>query len=194
MRYFLGIEVAYSRQGIVLSQHKYGLDLLEETAKMLSKLEATPVNNYVKLESREKSAHVSKEAFQRLVRKLIYLNYTRPNIAYVVNLLSQFMNDPKEIHQQTTCQVLAYLKGIMGQGILLSKEGSVSLEMDFDTDFLGSFTDRRSTSGYYALIGGSLVTWCSKKYKVVTLLSADVEYRVMVHGVKEAIWIQGVLE
>ena len=159
MVYFLGIEVAYSRQGIVLSQHKYVLDLLKETEKILSQLEATRVNYYVKLDSKEKSAHVSKEAFQRLVRKLIYLNYTRPDIAYVINLLSQFVNDPKEIHQQTIYQVLAYLKGTMRQGILLSKEGSVSLEMDSDAEFLGSFTNRRSTSGYCAFIRGSLVTW-----------------------------------
>ena len=121
LRYFLGIEVAYSQHGIVLSQHKYVLDLLKETVKILPKPVVTPVNCYVRLDSGEKSAPVNKEAFQRLVGKLIYLNHTRPNIAYAINLLSQFMKDPREIHQQAACPVLA-IKGTTGQGILLSKE------------------------------------------------------------------------
>ena len=141
LRYFLGIEVAYSQQGIALSQHKYILDLLKETGKVLSKPVATPVDCYVKLDSGEKSAPVNREAFQRLVGKLIYLNHTRPNIAYAVNSLSQFMNDPREIHLQAAYRVLAYLKGMIGQGILMSKEGSVTLEMYSDADFVGSVTD-----------------------------------------------------
>ena len=76
LRYFLGIEVAYSQQGIVLSQHKYTLDLLKETRKILSKPAAILVNFNIKLDSREKSALVNREAFQRLVGKLVYLNHT----------------------------------------------------------------------------------------------------------------------
>ena len=59
---------------------------------------ATPVDCYVRLERGEKSTPVNKDAFQRFVAKLIYLNHTRPAIAYAVNLLSQFMNDLREIH------------------------------------------------------------------------------------------------
>ena len=97
------------------------------------------------------------------------------------------MNDPREIHQQAAYRVLANLKGTIGQGILLSKEGNVSLEMYSDTDFARSVTDSRSTTGYCAFISGSLVTWRSKKQKVVSLSSAEAEYRAMVHGVKEVI-------
>ena len=110
------------------------------------------------------------------------------------SLLSEFISDPREILQQATHRVLAYLKGTIGQGILLSKEGSVTLEMYSDADFAGSVINCRSTTGYCAFIGGSLVIWRSKKQKVVSLSSAEAEYRAMVHGVKEAIWIQGILE
>ena len=34
LKYFLGIEVAQSRSGIVISQRKYALDILEETEMM----------------------------------------------------------------------------------------------------------------------------------------------------------------
>ena len=76
LKYFLGIEVAYSQHGIVLSQHKYVLDLLKKTGKILSKPVVTPGDCYVRLDSGEKSAPVNEEAFQRLVGKLTYLNHT----------------------------------------------------------------------------------------------------------------------
>ena len=54
------------------------------------------MNYYVKLESGKKSASMNREAFQRLVGKLFYLNH----IAYVLKSLSEFMNDPREIHSK----------------------------------------------------------------------------------------------
>ena len=80
---------------------------------------ATQVNCYATLDNGEKSAPVSKEAFQKLVGKLIYLNHTRLDIAYAVNLLSKFMNDLREIHQQAAYREQAYFKGTIGQRVLL---------------------------------------------------------------------------
>ena len=96
LTYFLGIEVAYSTSGIVLSQHKYILDLLKDMGKLDCRPAVTPVDVNVKLkaEQREKDALVNKTSFQRLIRRLLYLNHSRCNIAFAVNSLSQFMNDP----------------------------------------------------------------------------------------------------
>ncbi|BBG95255.1 hypothetical protein Prudu_003742 [Prunus dulcis] len=50
--------------------------------------------------------------------------------------------------------------------------------------------------GYFASefdmkdLGGNLVTWKSKKLKVVYLLSPDIEYRAMVKGVCEVLWLK----
>ena len=70
----------------------------------------------------------------------------------------------------------------------------MTLEIYSDADFAGLVTDSRSTTGYCTFIGGSLITWRSKKQKVVSLSSAEAKYKAMVHGVKEAIWIHGILE
>jgi len=41
-----------------------------------------------------------------------------------------------------------------------------------------------------ALVGGNLVTWRSKKQKVVALSSAEVEFRGIVKGITEVLWIK----
>ena len=100
LTYFLGIEVANSTSWIVRSQHKYILDLLKDMGKLDCCPAVTPVDVNVKLkaEQHEEDASVNKISFQRLIGRLLYLNHTRPNIAFAVNSLSQFMNDPRESH------------------------------------------------------------------------------------------------
>ncbi|KAM0001536.1 putative RNA-directed DNA polymerase [Helianthus debilis subsp. tardiflorus] len=57
-----------------------------------------------------------------------------------------------------------------------------------DRDWAGDKGDRRSTSGYFTLVGGNLVTWRSKKQKVVALSSAEAEFRGIARGLTEVLW------
>ncbi|RDX96694.1 hypothetical protein CR513_20602, partial [Mucuna pruriens] len=114
----------------------------------------------------EESPIIEKSQYQRLVEKLIYLSHTRPDIAYVVSVVSQFMHDPKERHLQAS----------PGKGLLFRKEGTLSMEIYTDADYAGSVVDRRSTSGYCMFLGGNLVTWRSKKQNVVARSSAKAEF------------------
>ena len=50
--------------------------------------------------------------------------------------------------------------------------------------------DRRSTSGYFTFVGGNLVTWKSKKQKVVALSSAEAEFRCIKNGLMEVLWLK----
>ncbi|KAK2965861.1 hypothetical protein RJ640_027148 [Escallonia rubra] len=94
LKYFLGIEVARSTQGIFLSQRKYVLDLLAETWMLECKPADTPIVQYHGLREHQGQIPTNKERYQRLVGKLIYLSHTRPDIAFVVSLVSQFMHNP----------------------------------------------------------------------------------------------------
>ncbi|XP_021822912.1 uncharacterized protein LOC110764292 [Prunus avium] len=89
-----------------------------------------------------------KERYQRLVGKLIYLAHTRPDIAYAVNIVSQFMHSPSVDHMGAVTRILRYLKVTPGKGLIFSKYGHTNVEGYTDADWAGSATDRRSTSGW----------------------------------------------
>jgi len=80
LKYFLSIEMAYSNQGIFIGQQIYVLDLLKEIGKLGCKLASTLMNLNKKLGDAEEEPAFDK-MFQKLVRKLIYLAHTRPDIS-----------------------------------------------------------------------------------------------------------------
>ena len=86
MRYFLGMEVARSRKGISISQSKYVLYLLTETDMLGCKPSDTPIK--AKKRTKSDGKLVDKERYQRLVGRLIYLSHTRPDIAFIVSMVS----------------------------------------------------------------------------------------------------------
>ena len=108
LKFFLGIEVARSKQGIILSQRKYILDLLAEVGMLGCKPVETPVAVNEKLGEFEDQVPTNKERYQRLVGKLIYLSHTRPDIAYAVSLVSQFMHNPSEDHMDAVMRIIKY--------------------------------------------------------------------------------------
>jgi len=128
-----------------------------------------------------------------LVWKLIYLSHTRPDITYAVNVVSQFMHDPRKPHMDDVERILRYLKSTPGKEILFSKHGLLWVEGYRDADWAGSADDRRSTSGYFTFVRGNLVTWRSKKQPVVARSSAEAEFRGMALGMCELLWVKSVL-
>ena len=88
MKYFLGMEVARSKQGILISQRKYTLDLLKDTGMLGCKPRHTPLERNWKYLLKDNDPPVDKERYQRLVGRMIYLSLTCPNIAYAVSIVS----------------------------------------------------------------------------------------------------------
>ena len=78
---------------------------------------------------------------------LIYLVVTRPNLAYSVHVLSQFMHEPRQGHWDVILRVVKYLKKYLGQGILLSSNTDLSLKGWCDSDWAACPLTRRSLSG-----------------------------------------------
>ena len=98
------------------------------------KLIGTPIDANHKLGMNIENKAVNKENYQKLVGKLIYLSQTRPNIAFVVGVVSQFMHNPNEDHMNAIFRILKYLKGTLGRGLLFSKNDMLEIEAYTDAD------------------------------------------------------------
>ena len=143
------------------------LDLLFENEKLGVKLCSSPMVLGIHL-TREGETFEDLERYRKLVGKLNYLIVTRPDIIHSVSVVSQYMSAPTVDHWPAVEQILCYLKGALGRGILYSNHGHNRLECFFDVDWAGSKEDRRSSSGYCVFVGRNLVSWKSKKQSFVS--------------------------
>lgn len=98
VRYFLGLEIDRSDAGFFLSQKKYLIDLLKEYDLLKCKPLQLPMDIHLKLTPDKGDPLPDPTSYQRLIGKLIYLTITRPDIAFSVQLLSQYMHIPTSVH------------------------------------------------------------------------------------------------
>lgn len=131
--------------------------------------------------------------YRQLVGKLLYLTFTRPDISYAVQTLSQFMDKPGRKHYMAASKVLKYLKAAPGQGILMKAESDLKISAYCDNDWAGCLDTRKFITGYCVFIGNSLVSWKCKKQQVVARSSTEAEYRSMATTCCEIIRIKGLL-
>ncbi|XP_070667379.1 uncharacterized mitochondrial protein AtMg00810-like [Malus domestica] len=190
LKYFLGIEVSRSSSGIFLSQRKYIIHLLHKTGMSACQPIATPLEEGLKLSVDPNQVPVDKGRYQRLVGRLMYLAHIRPDLAYALSVVSQYMHNPGEQHMNVVMRILRYLKGSPGKGILFKRNNHLRVEGYTDADWTDSIDDRRSTSGYFTFVGVNLVTWRSKKQNVVARSSSEAEYKGMALGICEIMWLK----
>ncbi|XP_035542712.1 uncharacterized mitochondrial protein AtMg00810-like [Juglans regia] len=158
LRYFLGIEVAKSAQGIHLCQRKYTLDILSDLGNLGSKPAKLPMDQNLKFSKDSGFPLPDPSIYRRLVGRLLYLTITRPNISYSVQVLSQFMSQPTNAHLHVAHKVLKYLKGNSSQGILMYSSSPLQLQGYCDSDWASCPDTRRSITGFCIFLGNSLVS------------------------------------
>ncbi|KAM2757556.1 hypothetical protein PS2_019291 [Malus domestica] len=168
LKYFLGIEMENSQQGLFLNQRKYVMDLLEEAKFTDCKPVVTPIDNKLKLTT-DGEALKNVTYYQILVGKLIYLTITRLDITFAVSLVSQFKHAPTVEHLNIVKRILRYLKGSIDKGILMRNNHSTEIHVYTNADWAGSAIDRKSTTRYCTFVGGNIVTWKSKKQQVLSI-------------------------
>jgi len=119
-RYFLGIEVAYQKHGLLLSQRKNTLDFFEKTGMLGMQ------TCYVDLWC-DSYLLDDPGQYMQLIGKLIYLTVTRPDITFAVGVLSRFMHQPREVQWTAALRILAYIKSSPGKGLLYKKHGRIRI-------------------------------------------------------------------
>ena len=132
--------------------------------------------------------------YRSIVGALQYLTLTRPDIAFSVNKLCQFLHAPTTIHWAAVKRILRYVKQCTGLGLKIHKSSSTLVSAFSDADWAGSIDDRRSTGGFAVFVGSNLVSWSARKQATVSRSSTESEYKAIANATAEVIWIQTLLQ
>lgn len=181
LHFFLGIEVQTTSDGLALSQTKYVHDLLRRVGMTGCKGAPTPMSTVDKLSLSVGEALSPDDAtkYRSTVGTLQYLVLTRPDIAYSVNKVCQFLHSPTSVHWTAVKRILRYLNHIASTGMVIRKSSSTLVSAFSDADWAGCPDDRKSTGGYAVFFGSNLISWSARKQATVSRSSTEAEYKAL---------------
>lgn len=132
--------------------------------------------------------------YRHIVGSLVYLGVTRPDISHSVHILSQFVSAPTQLHYTHLLRVLRYLRGTISRRLFFPRSSSLHLYAYCDATWASDSSDRRSLSAFCVFLGGSLISWKTKKQTAVSHSSAEAELRAMALVAAEVTWLRWLLE
>uniref|UniRef100_A0A803NGJ8 Integrase catalytic domain-containing protein n=1 Tax=Cannabis sativa TaxID=3483 RepID=A0A803NGJ8_CANSA len=190
LSYFQGIEVNDTPEGIILTQTKYKKDLLCKAKMQGAKPNSTPMTSGLRLSAFGSDPVEDIQLYRSIVGALQYLTITRPEIAFSVNKVCQFMHNPLQVHWLAVKRILRYVSGSLNHGLHLKRSNFLELQAYCDADWATDPDDRRSTSGFAVFLGPNLITWQSKKQHTISRSSTEAEYMSLASVVAEITWLQ----
>jgi hypothetical protein len=130
--------------------------------------------------------------YQKAVSSLMYATYsTHPDIAYAIQTLSQFNENPQTSHWAALKCILCYLQSITGWGILFSASEGQSTSIKVigysDADWGTNPNDCKSITSYAFLLGGAPISWASRKQKSMALSSMEAKYMTATSATSQAL-------
>ena len=190
---YLGIGLKIIPEGIFLHQTNYVDKLLDRYGMKACKFVKTPALAVQTLDSYDDSPKCDKEKYQELLGSLLYLvSGTRVDIAFAVTNLARFSQEPREMHWEALKRIVRYLAGTKNNGLLFPWGKQESLTAATDASWSVTH-DAKGFSGYLVRAARCLLSWKVQKQKLVAMSSAESELLALVEGVRELIWIRGLL-
>jgi histone deacetylase 1/2 len=177
LHYFLGVEIKRTINRIHLNQSKYLVDVLKRFKLDGIKPYFNPMANSTKLSNNQSDYLSNLEIYQSLVGSLQYLCITWPNIAYIVNKVNQYQVAPTTDHMKAVKCIVRYLKSTPHHGLLYRRNCDTFQHLNAysDVDWGGDIDDKRSHSGHYIFLGKNLISWQSRKQRIVARSSMEFE-------------------
>lgn len=163
VHYFLGLEVTKNSQGYLVSLQKFASNLFDEFNCMHFTPVVTPYESSVKLTFDMGEPLTDPSLYRRLVVKLNFLQHIRPDIAFSLQHLSQFLQAPQVPQMLAVIHILRYLMNAPWQGILLLKSPDTSLVAYSNSDWAACTQSRKSITGFFISFGGCPISWKCKK-------------------------------
>jgi hypothetical protein len=193
LHFFLGIEAIPTAKGLFLSQHKYIRDLLSKTSMDMAKDIHTPMSTSTPLILTDGSAPADSTEYRRVIGAQQYLGLTRPDIAFVVNRLSQFMHKPTACHWTAAKCILRYLKQTMFHGILIQQSSPFNLHTFVDADWAANTDTRVSTTAFITFLGSNPISWSARKQRAISRSSTEAEFRALAAATSETVWLHSLI-
>jgi hypothetical protein len=153
-------------------------------------LPATPGSFLSKYSNPEKAIKVP---FKEATGSLMYLMLsTRPDIAFAVNQISQFCENPQQAHWNAVRRIFSYLQGTRNYGLRYGP--SITIPTGYsDSDYAGDSDTRKSTSGFIFTLNGGTVAWSSRRQQCVSTSTTEAEYVAASEAAKESVWLRRLL-
>ena len=140
---------------------------------------STLMNQNEKFNKEDGAGKVDEGLYRSLIGCLMYLTATRPNIVFVVSLLSRYMHCASKIHFQAEKRILRYVKGTIDFGIRFQHEQKFSLQGYSDSDWDGCVDDMKGTSGYCFSFGYGIFSWCSRNQEIIAQPTVEGKFMVV---------------
>nr|GEY23288.1 copia-type polyprotein [Tanacetum cinerariifolium] len=134
MSYYLGIKVKQTDEGIFICQERYAKEILKRFDIDKCNPVGTPIEHKVKPSKHDGGKAVDSTLFKSLVGSLRYLTCIRPDILFVVGLISRFMEELTTKHLKIAKRILHYIKGIVDYGMFYSTSEDFKLVGYSDSD------------------------------------------------------------
>ena len=202
--HYLGLSIVRDRKArIIYFTQTAMIDRILEKAGMTQCSPcATPMEPGMQLEGAQESSHiVDQETYAKRVDQLLYLAMnTRPDIAFTVGRLAQFISNPDSACWAAMKHLLRYLKGTRTKGIIYGlrqitgSENNSHIEGYTDTDWASDTFINRFTTGYVFMSAGGPIAWGSRKQSIVALSTYEVEYIAASYISCVATWLRNLLD
>ena len=146
LNYFIRFQVKQTKDGIFINQAKYIKKIIKKFGMELSKEISTPMSPTYRLDKDEDGINVDQMLYQGIIRLLLYLIASRPDILFSICVCARFQSNPKESHMLAAKRIIRYLKGTSNLSLWYSKNSSLNLVGFSDADYGGYKIDKKSIS------------------------------------------------